>query len=67
MRTFESFSANHAELTQRELSTVKGGSTYTRRYADGRTVVYGDGGSITFYDDGRVYAIAYGESAGFVG
>ncbi len=65
MRTFESFSAHNAELTQREQLTVKGGSTYTRRYADGRTVVYGDGGSIAFYDDGRVYVIIDGEYAGW--
>lgn len=67
MRTLENFSATNAELTQREQLAVKGGDNYSRRYADGRTVYYSDEGSVAFYDDGRVYVIIYGESAGFIG
>lgn len=48
-------------LTKEELRATVGGDSWTRKYADGRTVVYYDDYSVTYFANGGSRVTIYGE------
>ncbi len=60
-KSLENLSTLGTELTKAEMAAIVGGSdTWTIKYADGRTVVYYNNLSITYYPDGSTRTIVYG-------